>query len=105
LHDASAASGLCPIDESQTSGSSPNRSHLLEKNFTRATIDRLFTIVDHLDQGIELVTAQPERTEIARLNLMAGQKAKSATAYEAAFISQGLNSSIQRVGRVSMTSP
>jgi len=37
--------------------------------------------VDHLNQGIELVTAQPERTEIARLNLMVGQKAKAATAY------------------------
>ena len=40
--------------------------------------------MDHLNQGMELVTAQPERTEIARLNLMVGQKAKAATAYEAA---------------------
>jgi predicted ATPase len=33
-------------------------------------------VVDHLNHGIELVTAQPERDEIARLNLMAGQKSK-----------------------------
>ncbi|AUB44500.1 Protein kinase-like domain (plasmid) [Nostoc flagelliforme CCNUN1] len=59
--------------------------NLLEKTSPEQRFDRLFTIVDHLDQGTELVTAQPERTEIARLNLMAGQKAKTATAYEAAF--------------------
>ncbi|MBW4640707.1 MAG: PAS domain S-box protein [Gloeocapsa sp. UFS-A4-WI-NPMV-4B04] len=59
--------------------------NLLEKTSPEQRFDRLFTIVDHLDQGTELVTAQPERTEIARLNLTAGQKAKTATAYEAAF--------------------
>ncbi|MBW4617552.1 MAG: PAS domain S-box protein [Desmonostoc vinosum HA7617-LM4] len=58
--------------------------NLLEKTSPEQRAERLFAIVDHLNQGIELVTAQPERTEIARLNLMAGQKAKSATAYEAA---------------------
>ncbi|QDL07467.1 serine/threonine protein kinase [Brasilonema octagenarum UFV-E1] len=59
--------------------------NLLEKTLPEQRSDRLFAIVDHLDQGVELVTAQSERTEIARLNLMAGQKAKAATAYEAAF--------------------
>ncbi|MCC5668354.1 AAA family ATPase [Nostoc sp. CHAB 5784] len=59
--------------------------NLLEKTSPEQLSDRLFAIVDHLDQGVELVTAQSERTEIARLNLMAGQKAKAATAYEAAF--------------------
>ncbi|HIK15353.1 MAG TPA: PAS domain S-box protein [Leptolyngbyaceae cyanobacterium M33_DOE_097] len=59
--------------------------NLLEKTSPERRFDRLFTIVDHLDQGTELITAQPERTEIARLNLTAGQKAKAATAYEAAF--------------------
>jgi predicted ATPase len=59
--------------------------NLLEKTSPEQRFDRLFTIVDHLDQGTELVTAQAERTEIARLNLTAGQKAKTATAYEAAF--------------------
>ncbi|MEH2072103.1 MAG: PAS domain S-box protein [Nostoc sp.] len=58
--------------------------NLLKKTSLEQRLERLFEIVDHLDRGIELVTAQPERTEIARLNLMAGQKAKSATAYEAA---------------------
>jgi len=59
-----------------------NRSQSPETSPERLSA-RLFEIVDHLNQGIELVTAQLERTEIARLNLMVGQKAKAATAYEA----------------------
>ncbi|MEH2283511.1 MAG: AAA family ATPase [Nostoc sp.] len=46
--------------------------------------ERLFEIVDHLNHGIELVVDQPERNEIARLNLIAGQKAKAAIAYSIA---------------------
>lgn len=58
--------------------------NLLEKTSPEQLSARMFEIVDHLNRGIELVTAQPERTEIARLDLMAGQKAKTAMAYEAA---------------------
>jgi PAS domain S-box-containing protein len=59
--------------------------NLLEKTSPEQRFDRTFVIVDHLNQGIDLINTQLERTEIARLNLMAGQKAKAATAYEAAF--------------------
>ncbi|MEK8019559.1 MAG: hypothetical protein VSS75_022015, partial [Candidatus Parabeggiatoa sp.] len=45
----------------------------------------IFAIVDQLDAGIELATEQSERYEIAQLNLIAGQKAKSSTAYQPAF--------------------
>ena len=58
--------------------------NLLKKTSPEQRSERLFEIVDHLNHGVELVTDQPERNEIARLNLMAGQKAKAATAYEAA---------------------
>ncbi|WP_036486493.1 AAA family ATPase [Myxosarcina sp. GI1] len=46
--------------------------------------ERLFETVDCLNRGIELVTEQSERNEIARLNLMAAQKAKAAIAYSMA---------------------
>ncbi|MBD1834949.1 AAA family ATPase [Cyanobacteria bacterium FACHB-472] len=55
--------------------------NLLEKTLPERLTDRLFEIVDHLNQGIELVTDRQERNEIAKLNLMAGQKAKGAIAY------------------------
>ncbi|MBD1889845.1 hybrid sensor histidine kinase/response regulator [Coleofasciculus sp. FACHB-SPT9] len=58
--------------------------NLLEKTLLERLSDRLFEIVDHLNYGIELVAAQPERDEIARLNLIAGQKAKAAIAYSMA---------------------
>ncbi|HID99097.1 MAG TPA: GAF domain-containing protein [Thiotrichaceae bacterium] len=46
--------------------------------------DKIFELVDHLNIGYEQVTDEPERLEIAQLNLIAGQKAKAAAAYEAA---------------------
>jgi predicted ATPase/signal transduction histidine kinase/FixJ family two-component response regulator len=59
---------------------------LLHKNTPKqALAEHLFEIVDQLNQGVELIQNQAERNEIAGLNLMAGQKAKAATAYEAAF--------------------
>jgi len=86
LHDRVQQAAYVLIDESQKQVVHLQiGGNLLEKTSPEQQSDRLFAIVDHLDRGIELVTAQPERTEIARLNLMAGQKAKSATAYEAAF--------------------
>ncbi|MEH2172290.1 AAA family ATPase [Nostoc sp.] len=58
--------------------------NLLYKTLPECLSDRLFEIVDHLNHGIELVSEQPERNEIARLNLIAGQKAKAAIAYSVA---------------------
>ncbi|MGP1386440.1 MAG: PAS domain S-box protein [Thainema sp.] len=86
LHDRVQQAANALIDESckQVVHLQIGRN-LLEKTSPEQRSDRLFEIIDHLNQGLELVTAQPERTEIARLNLAAGQKAKPSTAYEAAF--------------------
>lgn len=58
--------------------------NLLEKTSLERISERLFEIVDHLNHGIEPIDNQPERNEIARLNLIAGQKAKGAIAYSTA---------------------
>ncbi|WP_322744849.1 ATP-binding protein [[Phormidium] sp. LEGE 05292] len=58
--------------------------NLQQKTLPERLSDRLFEIVDHLNHGIELVTNQVERNEIAKLNLLAGQKAKRAIAYSVA---------------------
>ncbi|MDJ1184653.1 EAL domain-containing protein [Roseofilum casamattae] len=59
---------------------------LLEKN---SNLDnegsRLFDIVGYLNSGIGLIAEQSQRNELAQLNLMAGEKAKSCTAYLSAF--------------------
>lgn len=45
---------------------------------------RLSDIVGHLNQGRTLITARGEKLRLAELNLRAGQRAKNATAYQAA---------------------
>ncbi|MHC5894147.1 ATP-binding protein [Nostoc sp.] len=85
LHDRVQQAAYALIDEShkQVVHLQIGRN-LLEKTLPERLSERLFEIVDHLNHGIELVTDQPERNEIARLNLIAGQKAKAAIAYSVA---------------------
>ncbi|MEM9136007.1 MAG: AAA family ATPase [Cyanobacteria bacterium P01_F01_bin.42] len=54
--------------------------------------ERIFEIVDHLNQAEALLTDISERDQIAALNLQAGKKAKSSTAYDAAvrYLQMGL---------------
>lgn len=46
--------------------------------------ENLYTIVDHLNQSLELLQEAKEVDKLSQLNAMAGEKAKSSTAYEAA---------------------
>ncbi|MEK7833216.1 MAG: sigma 54-interacting transcriptional regulator, partial [Acidobacteriota bacterium] len=46
--------------------------------------DKLFDVVHHLNLGGGLISEDAERLALARLNLSAGRKAKSSTAYDAA---------------------
>jgi predicted ATPase len=46
--------------------------------------EKLFDIVHHLNRGSSLLDDEHERVEVAQLNLSAGRKAKSSTAYAAA---------------------
>ncbi|MEO1132119.1 MAG: ATP-binding sensor histidine kinase [Cyanobacteria bacterium J06639_1] len=58
---------------------------LLRDNMSaEALAERIFEIVDHLNQAIHLVEDEAECQQLARLNLQAGLKATSATAYQAA---------------------
>jgi PAS domain S-box-containing protein len=86
LHDRVQQAAYALIDESQKQVVHLQIGrNLLKKTLPEQLSERLFEIVDHLNHGIELVCDQAEHNEIARLNLIAGQKAKVATAYEAAF--------------------
>src|SRR6266571_3829844 len=54
--------------------------------------ERIFDIVHHLNLGCGLIAEDAERVALARLNLSAGQRAKSSTAHEAAlgYLTAGL---------------
>ncbi|MDP8965654.1 MAG: serine/threonine-protein kinase PknK, partial [Cyanobacteriota bacterium] len=84
-HDRIQQAAYTLIDEAQKKAVHLQIGRLLLQNIVpEALSEKLFEIVDHLNVGWELITHQAERDEIAKLNLMAGQKALTATAYEAA---------------------
>ena len=85
LHDRVQQAAYALIDESQKQIVHLQIGrNLFERTSSEQLPEKLFEIVDHLNHGIELVTDQTERDEIAKLNLMAAQKAKGAIAYSVA---------------------
>jgi PAS domain S-box-containing protein len=85
LHDRVQEAAYALIDESQKTVTHLKIGRLLLKNTNSETLlDNIFEITDHLNLGLEWISQQTERDEFATLNLIAGQTAKAATAYEAA---------------------
>jgi PAS domain S-box-containing protein len=85
LHDRVQQAAYALIDEAQQQAVHLQIGRLLLQNTApEALSEEIFEIADHLNFGVELVTQQQEREEIAKLNLLAGQKAKAAAAYGAA---------------------
>lgn len=46
--------------------------------------ETVFDIVNHLNRGVALITSREEREKLAKLNVIAGKRAKAATAYASA---------------------
>jgi predicted ATPase/GAF domain-containing protein/tRNA A-37 threonylcarbamoyl transferase component Bud32 len=84
-HDRIQQAVYTLIDESEKLAIHLKIGRLLWENTPKEELaEKIFTIVDHLNLGQQLIKTQAERSEIAKLNLLAGQKAKTANAYEAA---------------------
>ncbi|MBP0021737.1 MAG: serine/threonine-protein kinase PknK, partial [Cyanobacteria bacterium SBLK] len=58
---------------------------LLHKTPLEEREKKLFNIVNQFNEGWSLIERQVERNQLAELNLQAGQKAKTAAAYQSAF--------------------
>ncbi|MEG4021550.1 AAA family ATPase [Microcoleus sp. S13C4] len=85
LHDRVQQAAYSLIPEDQKRSTHLKIGQLLLKNTPEADREeRIFDIVNHLNVGVELITQEAEREQLARLNLVAGKKAKAATAYSAA---------------------
>jgi PAS domain S-box-containing protein len=94
LHDRiqQAAYFLIPDDQQQITHFKIGK-RLLANYFATEREAHLFEIVSHLNASSALITQPTEYVELAQLNLMAGQKAKAATAYATAvgYFSIGIN--------------
>lgn len=85
LHDRVQQAAYSLIPESEKQATHLKIGQLLLHNTTpEAQKENIFALVNQLNFGTELLTTQAEKDELAQLNLLAGQRSKAATAYEAA---------------------
>ena len=85
LHDRvqQAAYALIPAAEKQVTH--VQIGELLLANLSpEQQANRIFEIVNHLNQGIELYQSPTQRAELLQFNYMAGKRAKAAMAYDSA---------------------
>lgn len=84
LHDRVQQAAYALIDDQQKKVVHLQIGRLLLANLSKeAREEKIFTLVDHLNEGRALIKSKDEKIALAELNLQAGRKAKKATAYTA----------------------
>lgn len=85
LHDRVQQAAYSLIPEEQKQDTQLQIGRLLLQNTPIADVEaNVFEIVGHWNQALEAITTSDETVELARLNLLAGRKAKASAAYPAA---------------------
>ncbi|MBD2040691.1 hybrid sensor histidine kinase/response regulator [Microcoleus sp. FACHB-672] len=85
LHDRVQQAAYSLIPEQEKKQRHLKIGQLLLQNTTpEDRKENIFTLVNQLNYGTEFLTSESEKYELAELNLIAGQKAKAATAHDSA---------------------
>ncbi|BAB72312.1 trifunctional serine/threonine-protein kinase/ATP-binding protein/sensor histidine kinase [Anabaena sp. FACHB-709] len=86
LHDRvqQAAYSLIPVEQKQYTHFQIGQL-LLQGLSQGEQEERIFDIVNQLNMGLDVITSNEQKQELAHLNLKAGQKAKLSAAYQAAY--------------------
>ncbi|MFB6274905.1 MAG: AAA family ATPase, partial [Halothece sp.] len=85
LHDRIQQAAYSLISETEKKATHLQIGQLLLQSLPPEQQEQeLFTLINQLNLGTELLTSQIEKDQLIRLNFKAGQKAKAATAYELA---------------------
>jgi predicted ATPase/tRNA A-37 threonylcarbamoyl transferase component Bud32 len=85
LHDRVQQAAYSLIPESDKKATHLKIGQLLWKNTPRENLeDNIFDIVNQVNIGRQFIITPHQKEELAALNLIAGRKAKAATAYEVA---------------------
>ncbi|MBD2386442.1 AAA family ATPase [Cylindrospermum sp. FACHB-282] len=93
LHDRVQQAAYALIPEQEKKAVHLQVGRLLIKNSQADELEeKIFDIVNQINEGSELITESSERYELARLNLQAGKRAKVSTAYDTAlrYLNTGL---------------
>lgn len=93
LHDRVQQAAYALIDDSKKAAVHLKIGRLLYKNTPEEMLEELiFDIVSQFNQSLKLIEDPDERLQVARLNLMAGRKAKKTTDYQSAedFLKKGM---------------
>lgn len=86
IHDRIQQTAYALLAEEKKQAVHYQLGRLLRENTNPGHLEEhLFAIVNHLNLGIALITNQPERYDLARLNLAAGKRAKASSAYDVAY--------------------
>ena len=84
LHDRVQQAAYALIDDEEKKAVHLRIGRLLLANVSeKEREEKIFILVDHLNQGRALIESKNEKIALAELNLWAGKKAKDATAYAA----------------------
>jgi PAS domain S-box-containing protein len=85
LHDRVQEAAYTLIPESDRAATHLRIGRALASRVAPEAIEEvIFDVVNHLNRGAELIATQEERAQVAELNLMAGKRAKNASAYASA---------------------